>query len=167
MSEPIGIPDVAAMADVLDDLAEHFEEYSLEHLLALRDALVELAKQTGRINSLIKSQLLVLAKEPVRTRDGRVLYSEPDGKYRPDHDKIKAAIVSRAVFDDNGETISNPTIVAVRAVDLAYKCFVAPSDMPKKGGLAAIDRRSTQVADWEQTGYKLVESAPSLPEGAE
>jgi hypothetical protein len=150
----VGADDVLAFADVLADLVGEAVGASPHRLVEIEGLLTEVEQRTKDALALVRSELLGACHEPVRVGDS-ILRAEPAGKWRPDHNAIRKAIVGRALFDANGERITDPTDAATAAVAVAYRCFVSPSTMPKAGALDELHVRKRDIVEWEHTGTEL------------
>lgn len=147
--------DVAAMCDMLKDIAEQSDALKADEAVKLLDELLRLKKQAAEVAALVESQAKRVLEQPIQV--GSVLYAvKPAGKYRPDHGVVKRSLVDWSLIDRaTGETFDREQAVE-RAVGLCYDAFVAPATMPKKGLLDKLGLDRKDIAHWEQTGTELV-----------
>lgn len=151
MSQPISIPDLLAYGDVLNDIAELVDGSSFRRLLELADALDEIARLQANVRSLVQTEMVKLAEEPVRVGE-TIFEASEQYKWRPNIGAIERAVIGRACFDDDGEHISNPEQVAQRAVQIMRELYVSPSTEPKAAGLALLGKSKPEVAERKATG---------------
>jgi hypothetical protein len=79
---------------------------------------------------------------------------KPDGKWRPDHAKVRQAILRQAVADENGEVRSAENAAKV-CYELMMQCYVQPSGLPKVSGLDLLHLSRESTASWQNTGTKI------------
>jgi hypothetical protein len=105
MSQAVGIADLEAVGDVLDWVCEQSDSMSIETAIAMRDALDALGKKVAMAKSLCETQAKkMLDGQPIKIGD--TIYVEKDtGKWRPNQPRIRNVIVTRAIYDENGERI--------------------------------------------------------------
>lgn len=151
----IGLNDILAFGDVLDALAEEADSMGIARALEVQEALAEATKKLALTVALVKARTLTEAREPVRVGDA-IYHAEPTGKWRPDQGKVRRQVVERAVFDGDGQFVTESRVAAARAVGLMFDLYVAPQDMPKVGGLKKLRMTKEDVATWEHTGQELV-----------
>jgi hypothetical protein len=148
------LPDVAAMIDVLADLGESSDSMTVEEAVALRESMVELRKKAGEVLGLADTQLVTVLESP-REFDGQLYEIKSDGKWRPLHHKIDAAVKDAAMIDrSTGEKRSASAAVDV-AIGLMSACYVAPSTFPKTGALDALGLDKDDVGLLERAGKKV------------
>lgn len=153
MTKPINIPDVAATGDVFDAVAELSDSYTVEEAIAMREALNQARGQLDAAVGLVNTQIRQLLDSP-RQVGSKLYFLADDGKYRPDHKVIRAAIVSRSVADENGE-LRTPDVAAALAYELTMRTFVMPSSKPKKDGLDRLGLTMRAACNWEKTGTRV------------
>lgn len=148
-------PDIAAMADVLDGMAEDTDSLSVEAAVALRESVIELRRRAATLLGLIDTQLVSVLESP-REFNGIRYSIVNDGKWRPMHSKIKAAVKRDAVAIDTetGEMRSAAEAVD-HAVETMYALFVSPSTFPKTGGLDDLSLDKGDVGRFEVSGRKV------------
>jgi hypothetical protein len=153
--------DIRAIMDVLADVDEASDALSVEDAMALREALVELATRVRTSVGLIDSQLVSVLESP-REFNGQLYEVRPDGKWRPDHNRVKAEVKRHSVVDvSTGELRSAPDAVE-RCMSLLYSLYVAPSAMPKVGALEGLGLDKADVGHYERAGQK-VSVKPVMP----
>ncbi len=151
--QDLALPIATAM-DALVEIANESDALSIEQAIDAREAIDALRRMTSVVIGFLDTQLKTLIESPVE-RNGRVYVVKNDGKYRPDHNRIKQALEGWALVDrSTGETFDRETAVH-RAVELAYSAFVAPSTMPKRALLDQLGLDKNDVAQWEYTGKKI------------
>lgn len=151
----VGIADLEAVGDVLDWLTEQSDTMTAETAIHMAAALDALGKKVAMAKSLCETQAKkLLDGQPIKVGD--TLYVEKStGKWRPNQDRIRSVIVSRSLYDQNGEKVTEPEHAARRALAIAYEMFVSPSQMPKVGAMKSLGISNEDVADWEKTGSEL------------
>lgn len=149
--------DVAAAGDVFDAVAEASDSLTIEDAIAYSQALAAAQVKLRDAIGLIDTQLRKLLDSP-RQVGSKVYMVKADGKWRPEHDVIKKAIISRSITDNNGALLS-PAQAAERAVTFTYAAFVSASMMPKLSALEKFGLEKKDVARWEKTGTKVVVQA--------
>jgi hypothetical protein len=154
-TQQVTLADIEAIGDVLDWLCEQSDSMTTETAIGLAAALGDLGKKVAMAKSLCETQAKTLLDgQPIKVGD--TVYVEKDtGKWRPNQPRIRNVIVTRAIYDENGERIADAQDVARRAVSLMYEMFVSPSQMPKAGAMKALGIKNDDVADWEKTGSEL------------
>lgn len=155
MSEPIGIPDIAAFLDVLVDLQCEAGDMTLGRTVEMLDALDGVAARLKAVTGAVKTQQLLLTKEPV-VHAGTVYASKPTGKWRPDKPKIRRQVIGKATHTKDGEPITDPEVVAGNVYDLMAALYVSPSTEPKSGGIELLGVKKKELMHWQHTGHEVV-----------
>jgi hypothetical protein len=146
--------DILAVHDVVVAVGESADSMTPEQAAETLDALQRLKAATATAISMVETQLKQTLEQP-KVINGRLYAVKRDGKWRPIHARIKAALVGWAIVDrDTGETYNREQAVR-RAVDLCYDAYVSPATMPKVGLLTSLGLDKSDVAQFEQTGTRL------------
>ena len=147
--------DIAAIGDVLDDIANRTDSMSVDEAMETATLLGELSKKLAVVKSLCETQVKTLLDgQPAKVGD-KVIVERQTGKWRPDQTRIKRRVVGMAGCDPStGELRTGPQ-AAEAAVELMYALFVSPSQMPKQGGMQKLGIDTTDIAEWEITGSEL------------
>lgn len=154
----ITLADLKAVLDVLDDVIEHADSLDVEQALEYRAMCQQVAERAKTAAGLLQTTVMTELEGQPRQIGNKILAVKSTGKWRPNHDKIRSKIVSRAIVDDNGEA-TDAEQAADTAVRLTYELFVAPSAAPKQTGLKRLRLSNSDVCDWETTGKELIEVA--------
>jgi len=145
--------DVLAAVDVLADIDERSDALTVEEGLALRQAVEQVAAACRRTIGMIDTQLVSILESP-RTFNGVLYEVSNEGKWRPDHGAIDAAVIRAAAATPEGELRSGRD-AAETAVRVMRSLFVSPSTMPKTGGLEDLGLDKPDVAHFEKSGKKI------------
>jgi hypothetical protein len=147
-------PDVAAMLDVIDDMAEATDSLDVEAGILLRESIVELRRRANVLLGLIDTQLIATLESP-REFNGQRYRVANDGKWTPFHEKVDAEIKKRALVDmETGEL--RPAAEAVEeALRWAGKCYLAPSTFPKTGALTEMGLDKSDVGHFDGKRKKI------------
>jgi hypothetical protein len=156
MTDQPGIPDIAAMCDVLDDLTERTDTMSADQAVALMHAVTEMGTKVKALEGLLRTRLIVTLEGQPKRIGNTTYIPEATGKYETNHGKIRSRVASLASVDADGELLP-ARAAADRAVDFMVKLFVAPSSEPKIGGLKELGLVKDDVCSWVKTGTKLKE----------
>jgi hypothetical protein len=145
-THPNLLPDVAAMCDVLGELAEKSDSMTIEEAVQLRESIVELRSQAAMVLGLAETQLVTILESPREIDGNRYEVKASDGKWRPNHSQVIAKVKEVAVVNtDTGEMLS-PAQAAERAALLMSNLYVANSTMPKVGALDTLGLKKWDVA---------------------
>jgi len=149
------LAEMHAMCDVLDQISINSEALSVEEALEVREGLTLLKQSVYQLNRKIEEQIKDRLEDQPKQVGDLVYKSVPKRKRRTDHDVVKNLISDLAQVDpETGEILR--TLEAVRrAIDLVYKAFVAPADLPKTKFLRGIGKSIEEVSTWEETGRDL------------
>lgn len=151
----VTLADLQAVGDVVDWLAEQSDSLTAETAIVMAGALDALAKKVAMAKALCETQAKkLLDGQPVKVGD-TVYVEKATGKWRPNQNRIRSVIVSRSLYDQNGEKVDEPAHAVERAVTIMYEMFVSPSQMPKVGAMKSLGIANDDVADWEKTGSEL------------
>ena len=148
-------PDILAMLDVVDDMAEDTDSLDVEAAILLRESVVELRRRANVLLGLIDTQLISTLESP-REFNGQRYRIGKDGKWEPFHDKVVAAIKERSVVDRETGEIRTPGHAAEEAIRLMAACYVAPSTFPKTGALEAMGLEKSDVGRFDGKRQKVV-----------
>lgn len=141
-------PDVAAMLDVLNDMCEETDAMSIEDAVFLRESVVELRQSAATLLGLIDTQLVTTLESPRVINGNLYEVRKSDGKWRPDHMPVDAAVRRAAMADENGE-MHSVGVAVDEAVRIMADLYRAASTMPKIGALEKLGLKKYQVADQE------------------
>lgn len=151
--------DVLAMIDVVNQLTNEIDDLGTEDAIALHEEMTKLHKAAKLAADLLETRSVnLLDGQPAKVGDRFYApSSEGTGKWRPEHGKIRALIVDRAIDAAlNKETGEINARTAVRtALDLVYSGFISESKMPNQRLLAALDVDNKAVATYERGRKKL------------
>lgn len=129
----------------------------------MREAVVKLMSAARMTLSLLDTQLVNTLESP-RPING-MLYEvkKSDGKWRPDHSKVTAAVKRSAVVDlETGEMFEAPD-AAERAIAFMEDLYIAPSTMPKVGALEKLGLKRWDIAS-QDAGKPTLKVTPIVPE---
>lgn len=150
----LNVHDIEAAADTFAAVAEGSDDLSLEDALSHLAALKVAEQRLKEAKGLVETQVRKLLDSP-RTVDGVHYYMKADGKWRPNHNVVRAKVISRCAADSNGEMRPTPDALAM-AWSLFMKLYVSPSDLPKVTALAELGLKTEDIAEWESKGQKIV-----------
>lgn len=150
----VNVADLQAVDDVIMWLADEIDDMGLEQCIEMRDALADLAKKIAMTSSLLETRAKKLLDGQPAKIGGKVYMEKATGKWRPDQARIRKVVAAKACTGPNGEELG-PDAAAQRAVEACYDLFVAPSTMPKQGGMKKWGIDTKDVATWEKTGSEL------------
>lgn len=157
------LPDVAAMIDVLDELAEKSDSMTVEEAVELRESIVELRQRAQTVLGLADTQLVTILESPREIGGNLYEVRQSDGKWRPLHTKVIARVKEVAPFNtDTGEILS-PSEAAERAALLMSNLYVSPQGMPKVGALKALGLKKWDVAI-QDAGQPVLKVTPIVEE---
>jgi hypothetical protein len=145
--------DILAAVDILDDVGESSDSLTVEDAVVLLQAVEEVMAAARRAVGLLNTQLVATLESP-RQFGNKVYEIVNDGKWRPEHGAVKAAVKIASVVDANGE-LRHPTDAVERCMSLLYALYVSPSQMPKVGGLDALGLDKADVAEFDRAGRKV------------
>lgn len=154
--------EVAAMLDVLREVDETSDSMSIENAVRWHEAVTELKAKANETLGLIETQMVATLESPV-VRNGTRYEVVSNGKWRPDHEALHSAVKRAAAADENGE-IRTAHDAADHAITTMRGLFVAPSTMPKTGGLENLGLKKSDVARFEGTNTKKVRVSIAEPE---
>jgi hypothetical protein len=146
--------DVAAMGDVLDEVNELSDSLTIEEAVAMLEAVKQLGAAVRTTIGLLETQLCNIL-ESARTIDGRRYEIKNDGKWRPDHSKVEAAVKRYALVDTTTGELFEASAAVDRAMMAMKNLYVTPQGMPKVGGLEALGLDKPDVARFEKQGKRL------------
>ena len=157
MTTPITTADLLAICDVADRLAEQAGDQTAEQAIRLIEAVDVAVNALQAAKTLLRSQAISNMEQPIVVDN--VAYSKVlDLKKRPQHAIIRKAVISQASQpDENGEV---PTVVDVaeRVYDTMVALYVAPSTVPKVGGVKMLGLNFGDVIVEEHTGWTLTKT---------
>lgn len=146
--------DITAITDVLADIDEISDSLSIEEAADMLQAVEELMKAVRQTKGLLETQLINTLESP-RVIDNRRYAVKNDGKWRPDHSKVQAAVKSHSLVDRvTGEMFEAPAAVD-RAMTFMHDLYVSPQGMPKVGGLGELGLDKPDVARFDKNGKRL------------
>lgn len=146
--------DVQAMALVLMEISDESESMSVESAMEMLETLTALKKDVAMAISLIETHLCNTLESP-REFNGNLYEVKSAGKWRPDHETVKAAVKRQSVVNmDTGEILT-PADAVERCMGLLYELYVQPSLMPKVGALSKIGLDKPDIAHYERTGNRI------------
>lgn len=148
-------PDVLAMLDVIDDMAEGTDSLGVEDAIKMREAVVELRRRANVLLGLIDTQLIDTLESP-REFNGQRYRIAADGKWEPFHDKVHAAVKERALIDRETGEMRGPGPAVEEAMKLMTDCYVAPSTFPKTGALERMGLEKSDVGRFDGKRKKVV-----------
>lgn len=141
--------DILAAADVLADLEELSDSLSVEEAVAYREAVTDLMTKVKTALGLIDTQLVSILEAP-RPING-MLYEvrKSDGKWRPDHARVDAAVKRVSQIDpETGEMFKGGEAVD-RCMAIMADLYRSASTMPKVGALDKLGLKKWDVAEQE------------------
>lgn len=148
--------DLLAALDVLTQFNQEIENLSVEESVRFAKDVEKIAKEAKVALEFLKTRTLTLIEKQPVVVDGTIFARKPDKRWRPDQRKIQSQVAQRAVYDlQTGERVDEPLVAAAQAVMLMYDLFVAPSQMPKQGGLDKLGLTNRDIAEHAITGYSL------------
>lgn len=165
MSASIG--DILAMIDVLTEVVNSCDSMGVEEALAMHDLIGQLGSEVKRAEEMLTTAAKQHLEGGGRQIGDRMYGLKPVGKWRFRHDTLAAAIRVRALGlnETTGEMRSAAEAVDI-AIGLMQAAYVTPSTEPKMGAVNLLGFEERQkVADWENTGKKIVVTDLSAPEG--
>lgn len=153
----IELSDIQASTDVLAQLYNEADGFDVEKSITYLNAVLALEVQVKAAKSELEARALRLLEQPILV--GNRAYSKKlVVKQRPIHDKITARVMRVAATSDasTGEVLSAAQ-AAENATKLMTQLFVAPSTLPKAGGLKAIGLTFDEVTRADDSGgtYEL------------
>lgn len=153
--------DIEAMIDVLNDVDEGSDSLSIEEAVEKLDALKEVMVSLRMTISLIETQLVNTLESP-RVIDGN-LYEvrKSDGKWRPDHMPVDAAVVKTAAVNTDTGEMRTSFAAAETAVKIMADLYRAASTMPKTGALDKLGLKKWDVAE-QEPGKPTLKVTPVL-----
>ena len=151
-------PDIGAMCDVIADMTETTDSMTVEEAVHLRESIVEMRRQAATLLGLIDTQLVTILESP-RVIEGILYEVKSEGKWRPDHGKIVAAVKQHSVVDTETGEMSTAPEATERAMKFMKDLYVSPSGMPKSGGLSKLGLDKSDVAHYEKSGNRLSATA--------
>jgi len=140
--------DLGAVSDLLSDLDEESDSLEIEAAAEMLDALKELMLSLRMSISLVETQLLNTLESPRAINGNLYEVLKSDGKWRPDHMPVDAAVRRASVADENGE-LREASDAVQEAIRLMADLYRAPSTMPKIGALEKLRLKKYQVAEQE------------------
>jgi len=147
--------DLEACNDVFDWITEHSDDLSTEQAVEMLEAIRDTHSALRTAEAMLLSRVLGGIEQPILV--GSVAYSKkPKIVLRPRLGKILQAVIDTAVEPDHetGEQ-PHPREAADRAVTLMADLYVAPSSLPKTGGLKKVSLRLGDVTMEERNGWEL------------
>lgn len=160
----LGENDVLAFLDVLIDFARETEHMTVDRALDVKGWLVELQTHLRSVLAIVDQRLMTVAAEPVLSH-GLMVYAEPQVKAVTDHTALRRLLRERAMFNADGERITDPEEAARRAIELTYEALVVPSDVPAARALKALKIKRAEVIEEKANGHKLkMTPVKGLPE---
>jgi hypothetical protein len=146
--------DVLAAVDVLNEITERSDNLELDEAIAFKEAAEQLKAAVGKCLSLLETQLRQQLEGQSRQVGTRLYTTKADGKWRPEHDVIRAKLISRCSVDGNGEIRRTADALSMMW-DLMKALYIEPSKMPKTGGLDKLNLDKSDVSHWEKTGTRI------------
>lgn len=161
MKHEITGPDLLAFLDVLDGLDEEASPtdgsvsgMSVERAAMLIEALEDIRKRAGATIALLESRALIQLEGQPRIIGTKAYSRKPNRKKRPNHSAIGQSVRQYAVAREDGEVL--PVFVAVdRAISAMAALYVAPTTVPKVGGLQLIGLSEKDAVEWVTLNYEL------------
>jgi hypothetical protein len=149
---------VLAATDVLADVDENTDSMGIEEAVAMREAVVALMSAARMTLSLIDTQLVNTLESPREINSMRYEVKKSDGKWRPDHMPVDAAVVRASFVDGNGE-VRHPRDAAEEAVKLMADLYRSASTMPKVGALDKLGLKKWDCAT-QEPGKPVLKTTP-------
>ena len=146
--------DLMAVADVFRDVDELSDSLDIESAVELLQAAKTVAKSLRTTIGLIETQLCNTLESP-RTIDGRLYEVKSDGKWRPDHSKVQAAVKQHSMVDTQTGEMFDTSGAVDRCMTIMHNLYVSPQGMPKVGGLEQIGLDKPDVAHYDRVGKRL------------
>lgn len=146
--------DVQAMALVLMEIGEESQSMTVESALDMLEQLNALKKDLGLVTSLIETHLCNTLESP-REFNGKLYEVKSAGKWRPDHETVKAVVKRQSVVNMETGEILTPADAVERCMGLLYELYVQPASMPKTGALTKLGLDKPDVAHYERTGTRI------------
>lgn len=146
--------DLQAIYDVARLLTEQSDGLSAEQAISLMEE-AKKAQQALRLAiDMLEAQALRGLEQPVLM--GNVVYAKvPSMKKRPIVENIDAQVVRVAAQPDEHGELPSAFDVAQTAVELMKSLYVAPSSVPKVGGIKKIGLDYGDAITEEHTGFEL------------
>lgn len=140
--------DILAATDVVDDIAEQSDSFDPETTVGMLEAIGQLERSIRTAKSMLRTQLISQLESPKQI--GSKIYAVVDEyKTRPEHEVIRARIISRAAGLDS------IAAAATYVYDRMMALFVAPSSEPKTGGLKQLELSKKMATRQEFVGKAL------------
>lgn len=164
MNNPDIVPDIAAMLDVIDGMADDTDSLQVEAAVHLRESIVELRRRANVLLGLVDTQLIDTLESP-REFNGQRYRIGTEGKWVPFHDKVTAAVKQRALIDRETGEVRGSGPAVEEAIRLMRDCYVAPSSFPKTGALDKMGLNKRDVGTFDGKRKKVVVEpvAPEAP----
>lgn len=146
--------DLKAIYDVAALLTEQSDQLSAEDALIMMEEAKKAQQALKLAIDMLESQALRSIEQPILI--GRTAWSKvPVMKRRPRADVIDKTVVRCAAMPDEDGVLPTAFEAAQNAVDIMKGLYVAPSTVPKVGGVKKIGLEFGEVIDEELTGYEL------------
>lgn len=150
--------DVAACLDVVNQLMAEVDDLPADEALRFKADVEALGKAAADTRSLLETRAITLIEKQPIVVDNAVYATQTSGKWRPNHVAIKDMILDAAMdaATDRETGDINPIRAVRRAIELAFKGFVAPAKMPTQGFLSELGQSNKTTSTWEAGRKELV-----------
>jgi hypothetical protein len=153
--------DIQAVTDVVNAFTNESDSLTIEQGVEFLDVLNELKKAVATAIGMTEMHMCSILESP-RIINGKQYEVKSAGKWRPDHDSVRAAVKRASIADPETGEMRTAFDAAEEAMELMYSLYVAPSSMPKTGALEKLGLDKGDVADYERAGIRLsVTEVPS------
>ena len=151
--------DVLASIDVLNDVDEDTDSMSIEDAVAMREAVITLMSAARMTLALIDTQLVTTLESPREINGMRYEVKKSDGKWRPDHMPVDAAVFRHSVADPETGELMDARMAAQAAIDMMADLYRSASTMPKTGALDKLGLKKWDVAE-QEPGKPVLRTTP-------
>lgn len=156
----ITVADLEAMCQVIDEAIEASDKTDFELAMRMKNVANLLKTKVVTYIGLLETQQISLLDGQPKQVGGSVFTTKNEGKQRPNQSKLKSLVFGFIIHDPKtGAKRSKLTIreAVDHTIELMYKLYVSPSQLPKAAGLKEMGMQLSDFCDWETTGRSLVE----------
>ena len=151
--------DITTTIDVLSDVDEGSDSLSIEDATETLEALKDVMAALRMTISLVETQLVNTLESPRVINGNQYEIRQNDGKWRPDHLNVDAAVIHAAILNkETGELLAAHPAVE-EAVRIMADLYRSANTMPKVGGLDRLNLKKWDVAEQEK-GKRTLKVTP-------
>ncbi len=146
----VNVADLQAMEDVLDELIESTDDMDVARASEMRAACDRLAKKANLAKDMCNmAGVKAMDGQPVKVEGKSTFSVSTAEKWVTDHPKLRTRIIQAIYFNRDTGARRRLTVedAITEAVDMMLDLFVAPSDVPKAGGLKKLRIRKDDVCE--------------------